>query len=265
MNSLKIFLYRLSGIPIRINKSFTKFLNRNEKKQVKPHIFPDKPAGNIFNQLYEFSVKGFKCSHILDIGAHSGEWSRTAKYVFPNSTVYLIEPLEEMEVKLKEFCEEFPPSRYFLNGAGAVEGILYLTAGEELVGANFLQEENQYLKSDRTQREVKIITLNSLIEKNEIEIPQLVKLDVQGFELEVLKGAELLFGKTEIFILEVSLFEFIKGTPLFSDVVHFMAQKGYEVYDFPGFLRRPFDNALGQIDVTFVKREGYFRYSNSWQ
>jgi FkbM family methyltransferase len=267
--SLKIILYRLSAVPSRIYKRIKKkyynFSNKYRKKPViKPHLFPDRPVISMNFQLYDFSVRNFKCNYILDVGAHSSEWARTAKKFFPNSTLYLIEPLVEMEKNLKDFCNEFPPSKYFLNGAGATESKLILTAGDALEGANFLQEENQYLRSSNVQREVKIITINSLLQKKEIEVPELVKLDVQGYELEVLKGGDILFGKTEVFILEVSFFEFIEGTPVFSDVVRFMAERGYEVYDFPGFLRRPFDKALGQIDVTFVKKEGFFRNSNAW-
>ncbi|HMS65640.1 MAG TPA: FkbM family methyltransferase [Ignavibacteria bacterium] len=262
MSTLKLYLYRLLGIPVRLYKKLKRFFKRFVRKT---HLSRDKPIGSIGLQLYDLALRGFKCKYILDVGAHSAEWARTAKEFFPGSTIYLIEPLEEMEINLKEFCNEYPPSKYFLNGAGAAEGILYLTTEKELAGANFLQDENTYLKSSKVQREVKIITINSLIEKKEIEIPELVKLDVQGFELEVLKGSEILFGKTEVFILEVSFFEFIKGTPLFSEVVKFMAERGYEVYDFPGFLRRPFDNALGQIDITFVKKEGFFRNSDLWQ
>ena len=52
--------------------------------------------------------------------------------------------------------------------------------------------------------------------------------------------------------------------PIFSDVIKFMADREYEVYDFPGFLRRPFDGALGQMDICFVKRNGMMRKTNNW-
>ena len=43
-----------------------------------------------------------------------------------------------------------------------------------------------------------------------------------------------------------------------------MAERDYVIYDFPGFLRRPFDGALAQMDVCFVKRNGILRHSNEW-
>lgn len=252
----------------RIKKKIQRLLyKKSNKNRIESKLNPDKnnPVGN-FNQLFkEFHRKGLICNYILDVGAHTTEWIRIAMKVYPEATVYLIEPLQEMEEKLKQFCVEFPKSRYYLNGAGAKEEILLLTLSGVLEGANFLEGKNNHLISVNKQREIKIITIDSLIKKKEIEIPDIVKLDIQGFELEALKGASLLFGKTEVFILEVSFFEFIKGTPIFSDVIRFMADRGYEAYDFPSFLRRPYDNALGQMDICFVKREGFIRSSNNWE
>lgn len=218
-----------------------------------------------FNLLFTDLVRrGLKLNYILDVGAHSAQWIRSLMKFYPASTAYLIEPLSEMEENLKQFCIEYPGSKYFLNGAGSAEDVLYLTTECPLEGANFLVEKNPYLIDRKGQREIKIITVDSLISEDKIKMPDLVKLDVQGFEIEVLKGCELLFGKTEVFIIEVSLFEFVKGTPLFSEVINFMSAKGYEVYDIPGFLRRPFDNALGQVDVCFAKRDGILRASDLW-
>ena len=68
----------------------------------------------------------------------------------------------------------------------------------------------------------------------------------------------------EIFILETALFEFTKGRPLLSEIVIFMREKGYEIYDLCGFLRRPYDGAMAQIDVCFAKHDGILRNSNAW-
>lgn len=233
---------------------------------IKPEIVREnRPIGNVQLLLEDILDRGVNFKYILDVGANLGEWTRMAKEVFPDSVIYMIEPLSEMESNLKKICEEFPGTKYFPNGAGSkIENHVMTTWGDDLAGANCLVVENEYLKSINKQRIIPIITIDSLIEKGEIEIPELAKLDIQGYELEALKGATKLFGKTEVFILEASLFEFTSGNPILSEVIIFMAEKGYEIYDLPGFLRRPYDGALAQIDVCFAKRDGILRASNSW-
>jgi FkbM family methyltransferase len=232
---------------------------------IKPVEKENRPIGNVQLLLEDISDRGVNFKYILDVGANLGEWTRMAKEVFPDSVIYMIEPLSEMELNLKKVCEDFPGTKYFPNGAGSkIENHVMTTWGDDLAGANCLVVENEYLKSINKQRIIQIITIDSLIEIGEIEIPELVKLDIQGFELEALKGATKLFGNTEVFILETSLFEFTSGNPILSEVIIFMAERGYEIYDLPGFLRRPFDGALAQIDVCFAKRQGILRASNAW-
>ncbi len=73
-----------------------------------------------------------------------------------------------------------------------------------------------------------------------------------------------MYASFEVFILEVSLFKFLKDMPIFHEVISFMADKDYFVYDFPGFLRRSYDGALGQVDICFVKEGGLLRNYNRW-
>ncbi len=105
---------------------------------------------------------------------------------------------------------------------------------------------------------------SSLIDKNDIPIPDLMKIDVQRFELEVLKGGESCFGYTEVFILEVSLFQFLENQPLLHEVINFMLDRNYVLYDFLNMAHRPLDRALGQIDACFVRRDGLLRDSDRW-
>jgi len=110
-----------------------------------------------------------------------------------------------------------------------------------------------------------LITIDSLIDSGKLKIPELIKLDVQGYELEALKGASKTFGKTEVYILEVSLFsDDAEKIPIFHQVVNFMAERNYYAYDLPGYLRRPLDGALGQVDICFVKKDSFLRKENKW-
>jgi len=223
-------------------------------------------TGRMDVSLRHLKAQGLTCQNILDVGANRTKWSRLAQSIFQEATFSLIEPQEEMMSYLEEFCKEFPKSTYFLAGAGANEATKTLTIWDDLQGSSFLPDQNLKLKQEGKQRQIEMITIDGLIETKKIKIPELMKLDIQGFELEALKGAKKTFGTTEVYILEVALFPFddLMNLPVFSDVINFMLERNYVVYNFAGFLRRPLDGALGQCDICFVKKDGFLRRSNAW-
>ncbi len=227
----------------------------------------DSQVGQMDVLLKSLKKRGLECNWIMDVGANRTTWSRMVKAIFPNAHFCLIEPQVEMESALIDFCEEFSGSIYKQVGAGAAPDELVLTLWDDLQGSSFLPKKETTLLASGKQRIIKIITIDSLIEPRGISIPELVKLDIQGFELEALKGASKLFGHTEVFIIEVSLFPFedLPNLPVFSEVIEFMAKRNYVVYDFAGFLHRPYDGALGSCDICFVKKDSFLRASNRFK
>ena len=223
------------------------------------------PVGQMDILLEELKIRGLNCKQILDVGANRADWSRMAKEIFPEASFYLIEPQIEMEKYLKAFVNEFSNSVYFLNGVGARKESLIFTIRDNLAGSSFFPDDNEKLLKNRRQRKIEVIKIDDLIDSNKMKIPELIKLDIQGYELEALKGAIKTFGHTEVYILEVSLFSFGLGMPIISDVMNFMLNHGYVIYDFPGFLKRPLDGALAQCDICFVKKDGFLRESNNWE
>ena len=168
----------------------------------------ERPVGNMQYLLEALEKRGLNCTLIMDIGANRAGWSRMAKKIYPESNFCLVEPQAEMKEYLDAFCREFKESLIIPKAVGAKNEVRVLTIWDDLSGSSFLpQPESRLLETGR-QREIDITTIDDIIEQHKKGIPELIKLDIQGFELEALKGASSTFGVTEVYILEVSLFPF---------------------------------------------------------
>ena len=247
-------------------KFFFKIFNLSIGK-IKPIAKPatdGRPIADLLSFIEDIAARGFEIKNIMDVGANNTNWSREILKVLKTTNFCLIEPQEEVEKFLSDFCKEFSGSVYFLTGVGNKTEEKYFTVWDDLQGSSFLPELDTNLIASGKQRKLAITTIDNILETNALPIPELVKLDIQGYELNALEGATKLFGKTEVFIIEVSLFQFSTDAPIFFDVINFMNQRGYVMYDFLGYLRRPLDGALGQCDLCFVKKDGFFRQTNNW-
>jgi FkbM family methyltransferase len=223
-----------------------------------------RPIGVMSTFIADLRERGLRCNVVLDVGANRGDWTRTAREVFPEARYVLIEPQHEMASYLDALCASESKCRWFEVGAGATAGELTLTIWDDLVGSSFLTPAAGGGADDRPQRVVPIVTIDELLAREGYAAPELVKLDIQGFELEALRGAPGVFDVAEVFILEVSLMEFLPETPVLSEVVSFMDERGFVVYDVAGYARRPLDGALGQLDLCFARRDGMLRRSTEW-
>lgn len=218
-------------------------------------------SGDMILFLKGIKNRGSVVKSILDIGAHKADWSLMTADIFPEAAYYMIEPQDEMKPYIETFLKNHKGA-WFQGGAGAENGELTLSVWDDFAGSSFLLPEGE--ESGKKQRKVPIYAVDSLIESKQMPIPDICKIDVQGFEIEVLKGAKSILGKTDIFILEASLFRFSPNQPLLHEIIDFMVKHGYVIYDFAGFANRPTDKALGQLDICFVLENSPLRSSQGW-
>ncbi len=201
---------------------------------------------------------GLSPNTVIDVGAAYGEFTLKCETVFPDAKYILIEPLEEFKPFLNVVIETISNGEYIPVAATAKRGKITINIHPDLVGSSiYLESEDSSVNG--VPRIVPAITLDSLINRKRIEPPYLMKIDVQGAELDILLGAEEILRNTEYVLLEVSFFEFFRDGPLFYDVMTFMKSRGFVPYDIFSLQYRVLDNALSQVDITFVKKTGLFR------
>jgi FkbM family methyltransferase len=196
---------------------------------------------------------------ILDVGANAGEWSRVAASIFTTSRIVMFDGDPENEAPLHNTVREIGARASYilcLLGAEKKAEVMFYRPEAGTTGSSVLPEMTSY---DKEAIKLKMDTLDSLMESAGMSTPLLMKLDVQGFELEILRGGKNALGAAEVVIMEASLLPYNEGAPLFADVVGFMDEAGFAVYDFCGQNRRETDHALFQTDVVFVRRDSSLR------
>lgn len=211
--------------------------------------------------LQRLQQLGIQPGSVIDVGAAIGEWSMASRELFPHARHYLIEPLAEFAPNLRKLADEESLFTFIAGAAGSFDGSLDLNIHEDLFGSSTLREP-AVEDSVREVRQVRAMRLDSLLEELRPPPPHVVKLDVQGAEMDVVAGASSLLTSTEAIFIETLFFEFFEGGSLFHDVVGEMASRGFVVYDIVEPARRPLDGALAQVDLVFLPTTSRLRTSH---
>jgi FkbM family methyltransferase len=219
-------------------------------------------ARKSISESYELlKQNGFNPATVIDVGVANG--TPVLYNAFRNSNFFLVEPLVEFEEKIKTILERIN-GNYILAAAGSENKEVTINVHDDhLLGSSVLKEE-MGAEADGYERVVPMVKLDDIIVENKLASPMLLKIDVQGLELEVLNGTLAKISDIEVIVLEVSLFRFMKESPDFYDVIYYMKQIGYVTYDIIFGWNRPLDNALGQVDIMFVKEKGFLRRDHSF-
>jgi FkbM family methyltransferase len=186
----------------------------------------------------------------IDIGAYKGEWTRMFHSIFPGSSVLMIEPQDAKMQVLSDYCKTNPDKLLFAGELlGASDGDLVEFAEME-TGSSVFEEDSPY---KRFLVEKRLITLDSLMKRfPRIGSPRMLKIDTQGYELEILKGAESVIRTIDVLLLEVSLVRTNRGAPLFADIFDYLTKNKFTLFDFCSQIRRK-DGVLWQTDLMWIR------------
>lgn len=206
--------------------------------------------------LEQIKKLGFEPQTVIDAGVAHGTFELYE--TFPDATHLLIEPLVEFEDDLKNIANQYSKVEYVIAAASSKQGTIEFTVRDELLLSSSL-DETDGSHVNGTLREVCTTTIDVLCDEKSLGGPYLMKVDVQGAELDVLNGAEKVLEESELVVLEVSLFQLFVDGPQFYDAVNYMKERQFVVYDIFGWHTRLLDGALAQVDLAFVKENGQFR------
>ena len=198
--------------------------------------------------LLSLQARGFAPRFAVDVGAYHGEWTLMWKRIFPDCAVRMVEAQPGKEPRLRDVVERLGPSVDYRIALLGPESGRAVTFVEMESGSSVLEERSAYERHETTRRTE---ALDDLL-ADETRAVDFLKLDVQGYELEVLRGATVRLAQAKAVILETSLVPINRGCPLLAEVVSFMDGHGFRIADFCSQIRRK-DGVLWQTDLLFLR------------
>lgn len=196
-------------------------------------------------------ARSFRPGGIIDIGAHKGHWALKARKIFPGVPIHMVEAQDALRGELE--VTGFPFTLCLL-GAEEAAAVPFHVDPVWPTGASVLEEVTAF---DRDELALPMRRLDDL--KLGLASPILLKLDVQGYELQVLAGAHETLKSVEVIMAEVALLEYNKGAPLIAEVIAYLCEHGFVPYDIGDMMRRHEDRALFQCDMIFVREDSPIR------
>lgn len=192
---------------------------------------------------------------IYDIGANVGTWTLLAKAVFPSSEIHAFEPLPGHVESFRRNTTNVPDVQLHELCLGASEGELPMKVTDFSDASSLLPltevGRRQWNLAQTEEILLRVETLDSWISMNALRTPDLIKLDVQGYELEVLKGSEIALAHTRAVILEASFQNFYEGQCRFDELVSILAKNGLHLHAIGN--GTAIGRRLIQSDLLFVR------------
>lgn len=166
--------------------------------------------------------------NVIDVGVNVG--TPELYNAFPDRTLVLIEPSIVRQAQIEEIAAR-RGATWIQKGAGSKPATMTLIEDLEKPAVSSFSEKTKYAGSSGVtrEREVEVDTLDHMLA--DVEGRHFLKIDTEGHEFEVLKGATESLHRSAAVMMEISITERYVDGYVFSDVITLMRDRGFEIYD----------------------------------
>jgi FkbM family methyltransferase len=223
----------------------------------------DAPADQ--RSQYAFSMhllqnRGFVANTLIDIGAAEGAFFlyRGHSNLFPAARHFFIDAMQENEASYRKLAPKFGTG-YEITALSSMEGEVMLRVDPDFYNTHIehLQPETPYAAT----RRVPVTTLDRVVERHALQPPFVLKLDVQGGELDVLRGGLRTLDEAVVVTTEINIFA---ERDSLVDLLGFMQGIGWALYDITDLTYFPSDATFYQCYATFIPKSMDFRRGVRW-
>jgi len=195
---------------------------------------------------------------VIDGGANVGQFARAAAEAFPGASIYSFEPLPAVAAIFRRNMANLPQVQLSQSALGSKDGTVAFYPNSYSQSSSVLRQTETHKRSFSQDRqlapiEVPVTRLDTFALGKDLAAPILIKLDLQGFELEALKGGRELLRRTDCVLAETVFEPMYEGEPLFCEILNFMNESGFAFRMPLSFVRDERDRIV-QMDALFVRR-----------
>ncbi|HEX7069297.1 MAG TPA: FkbM family methyltransferase [Rhodothermales bacterium] len=203
-----------------------------------------------FRMLNALRASGLEFQTIIDGGANKGQFARAATEIYPNARIHAFEPLPDVAEALRGNLADRRQVTVHQTALGPTDGTITFYRQDYSLASSALRPTGP---TRGTPIEVPVARLDSILHGEALARPVLLKLDLQGFEIEAMKGGPKVLEQSDYALLETAFVTGYEGEPGFNEVAAFMEGAGFEFV-------RPVDvltersGEIVQMDALFRKR-----------
>jgi len=199
-----------------------------------------------------------KIATVMDVGANVGQFAELIRAVFPRAAIHSFEPLAACCSVLDRKRPSLEPMFIYPVALGKADGVATIYHNDFSASSSLLPMTGRHREAfphtgHTTEEQVALRPLDAVMSGVAYASPVLMKVDVQGFELDVLAGAETTLRRVDVLIVETSMVELYERQPLFHEVYEFLRARGFVFSGSFDQIVDPSSGAVLQADAIFLK------------
>jgi FkbM family methyltransferase len=201
-------------------------------------------------------LSGVGC--VIDAGAHHGNCALALARILPGAQIHCFEPVPETYEILSRRTAGFPTIVNHCAALGSCSQRAQLNVSKLDQASSILEMDGNHTRlwpSSEVARkiDVPLITVDQFLGTREVKGMIFLKMDVQGYEMEILKGAASSLERVSIVRFEASFKRLYQNSPLFSDVCSYLEHRGFRFAGIATEILAQGEKLPVQADILYVR------------